>query len=187
MLPVSLQGKPTMGVTIATWVKVKNTTAPGINEVFGTQALGISDPEKKGQYHFEILDKGKVRFFHRNSNKTVYGRTTKEGITENRWVHVAGTYNPINKQTIIYINGHPIKDYEQTDPQETDNLGTDWSDAAYIGAFNGIGGARRQFKGALDEFYIFPCALPEVQVTAVRDTHRMRKLSDEVRVCYSHG
>lgn len=170
-----LQGKPTLGVTISAWVKVKNVTAPNINEIFVTEAPGITDPSKQGQYHFEILNKGKVRFFQRNMDKTVYGRTTIEGIPENKWVHLAGIYNPESKQAAIYINGRAVKNYEQTDAQETEALNTDWSKAAYIGTFYDDEGPRRQFKGALDEFYIFPCALPDNQIVTLKDTHRIRK------------
>ena len=150
-------------------------TGPNINEIFVTEAPGITDPTKQGQYHFEILDKGKVRFFQRNKDKTVYGRTTIEGIPENKWVHLAGIYNPNSKQATIYINGHPVKDYEQTDSQQTEALNTDWSKSAYIGTFYDDKGPRRQFKGVLDEFYIFPCALPDDQIGTLRDTHRIRK------------
>lgn len=164
-----------MGVTIATWVKVKSVTGSNINEIFVTEAPGITDPTKQGQYHFEIVDKGKVRFFQRNKDKTVYGRTTIEGIPENKWVHLAGNYNPNTKQATIYINGRPVKAYDQTEPQQTESLSTDWSKAAYIGAFKDDQGPPRQFKGALDEFYIFPCALPDDQIVTLKDTHRMRK------------
>ena len=169
------QGKPTLAVTIAAWVKARNVTGPNVNEIFMTEAPGVADPTKQGQYHFEILDKGRVRFFQRNMDKTVYGRTTREGIPGNTWVHLAGVYNPASKQALIYINGRPIMDYEQTDAQETDSLGTDWSKAAYIGTFTDDQGLPRQFKGALDEFYIFPCALSGIQIAKLKDTHKMRK------------
>lgn len=140
-----------------------------------TEAPGVTDPTKQGQYHFEIVDKGRVRFFQRNKDKTVYGRTTIEGIPENKWVHLAGNYNPNTKQATIYINGRPVKAYDQTEPQQTESLSTDWSKAAYIGAFKDNQGPPRQFKGALDEFYIFPCALSDDQIMTLKDTHRMRK------------
>lgn len=140
-----------------------------------TEAPGVTDPTKQGQYHFEILDKGRVRFFQRNVDKTVYGRTTKEGIPENTWVHLTGIYNPNSKQALIYINGRPVLDYEQTEPQETESLSTDWSKTAYIGTFMDDQGVPRQFKGALDEFYIFPCALSGEQILKLKDTHKMRK------------
>lgn len=143
-----------------------------------TEAPGITDPTKQGQYHFEIVDKGKVRFFQRNNNKTVYGRTTLEGIPENKWVHLAGVYNPSSKQATIYINGRAIKDYEQTESQQTESLNTDWSKAAYIGSFKDDQGPPRQFKGALDEFYIFPCALQDDQIVTLKDTHRIRKFME---------
>ena len=171
-----LQGKPTLAVTIAAWVKAKNVTGPNVNEIFVTEAPGVTDPSKQGQYHFEILKGGRVRFFQRNMDKTVYGRTTKERIPENTWVHLAGVYNPLSKQAQIYINGSPILDYEQTDAQETEALGTDWSKAAYIGTFMDDQGPPRQFKGALDEFYIFPCPLSDLQIAKLKDTHKMRKL-----------
>ncbi|XP_074627228.1 uncharacterized protein LOC141885237 isoform X4 [Acropora palmata] len=174
---LNFKGKPTLAVTIAAWVKAKNVTGPNVNEIFMTEAPGIADPNKQGQYHFEILDKGRVRFFQRNMDKTVYGRTTREGIPGNTWVHLAGVYNPASKQALIYINGRPIMDYEQTDAQETDSLGTDWSKAAYIGTFTDDQGPPRQFKGALDEFYIFPCALSGIQIAKLKDTHKMPKLS----------
>lgn len=164
-----------MGVTIATWVRAKNVTGSNINEIFVTEAPGVTDPTKQGQYHFEIVDKGRVRFFQRNKDKTVYGRTTIEGIPENKWVHLAGNYNPNTKQATIYINGRPVKAYDQTEPQQTESLSTDWSKAAYIGAFKDNQGPPRQFKGALDEFYIFPCALSDDQIMTLKDTHRMRK------------
>lgn len=140
-----------------------------------TEAPGVTDPTKQGQYHFEIVDKGRVRFFQRNKDKTVYGRTTIEGIPENKWVHLAGNYNPNTKQATIYINGRPVTAYDQTEPQQTESLSTDWSKAAYIGAFKDNQGPPRQFKGALDEFYIFPCALSDDQIMTLKDTHRMRK------------
>ena len=170
-----LQGKPTLGVTIATWVKAKNLTGPNVNEIFVTAAPGVAGPTKQGEYHFEILDKGRVRFFQRNNGKTVYGRTTKETIPLNTWVHLAGIYNPNSKQALIYINGHPVLDYEQTEPHETDSLSTDWSKGAFIGSFTDDLGTSRQFKGALDEFYMFPCALTGQQIVKLRDTHKMRK------------
>ena len=145
-----------------------------------TEAPGVTDPTKQGQYHFEILDKGRVRFFQRNMDKTVYGRTTKEGIPENTWVHLAGIYNPNSKQALIYINGRPVLDYEQTDQQQTEFLSTDWSKAAYIGAFRDDQGPPRQFKGALDEFYIFPCALSGDQIVKLKDTHKMRKFVNDL-------
>ena len=140
-----------------------------------TEAPGVTDPTKQGQYHFEIVDKGRVRFFQRNKDKTVYGRTTIEGIPEKKWVHLAGNYNPNTKQATIYVNGRPVKAYDQTEPQQTESLSTDWSKAAYIGAFKDDQGPPRQFKGALDEFYIFPCALSDDQIMTLKDTHRMRK------------
>ena len=176
-----MQGKPTLAVTIAAWVKAENVTGPNVNEIFMTEAPGIADPNKQGQYHFEILDKGRVRFFQRNMDKTVYGRTTREGIPGNTWVHLAGVYNPASKQALIYINGRPIMDYEQTDAQETDSLGTDWSKAAYIGTFTDDQGPPRQFKGALDEFYIFPCALSGIQIAKLKDTHKMRKFNKPLK------
>ncbi|XP_068700145.1 uncharacterized protein [Montipora foliosa] len=173
---LNFKGKPTLAVTIAAWVKAKNVTGPNVNEIFVTEAPGVVDSTKQGQYHFEILKGGRVRFFQRNMDKTVYGRTTKERIPENTWVHLAGVYNPLSKQAQIYINGSPILDYEQTDAQETEALGTDWSKAAYIGTFMDDQGPPRQFKGALDEFYIFPCPLSGLQIAKLKDTHKMPKL-----------
>jgi len=114
--------------------------------------------------------------------KTVYGRTTKDGIPENKWVHLAGIYNPNSKQALIYINGRPVLDYDQTEPQQTEFLSTDWSKAAYIGNFMDDQGPPRQFKGALDEFYIFPCALSGDQIVKLKDTHKMRKFVNDLFV-----
>ena len=170
----NFRGKPTLAVTMATWIKVKDMRGPNINEIFSTLAPGIKDPTKRGQYHFEV-DQGKVRFFHRSFDKTVYGRTTKNMIEPNTWVHVAGTYDPISKQAVVFVNGEPVKDYDQTDVQQTNSLNTDWSEGAYIGSHLHDNSTRRQFRGAMDEFYMFPCALPAEQIGILKDIHALRE------------
>ncbi|XP_031556840.1 uncharacterized protein LOC116293538 isoform X2 [Actinia tenebrosa] len=167
------KGKPTKAVTIAAWVHIKDMSTPNVHEIFVTESPGIQNDQKKGQYHFEILDKGKIRFFQRNYDKTVYGRTTKRVILPNRWVHIAGTYNPGSREATIYVNGERITEYEQTDPQETDALSTDWSDVAHIGSHYGSNQTLRKFKGALDEFYIFPCNLGTSEIKTLMETHKI--------------
>lgn len=129
----------------------------------------------KGQYRFEILHDGKVRFFQRNLNKTVYGRTTKQVIEPNRWIHIAGSYNPGSREATIFINGERVKDYDDEEEQETDTFSTEWGDVAQIGSHYLTDKNLRKFKGALDEFYIFPCSMDTPDVKTLMKTHELRK------------
>ena len=172
-LDQSFKGKPTQAVTLATWIKVKDLSGPNVNEIFSTLLPGSRYPTR-GQYHFEV-DQGKVRFFQRNLDKTVYGRTTKGVVKPNTWVHVAGTYDPATKQADVFVDGIATKEYDHVDAQQTGALNTDWAGGAFIGSHLHDNATRRQFRGALDEFYIFPCALTADQIKSLKDIHTLRE------------
>ena len=112
----AFKGKPTSDVTIAAWVKLKDINGPNIHELFATSAPAAKNP-KKGQYHFEVLDQGKVRFFQRNNGKIVYGLTTKPVVQADTWVHLAGTYDSSTNKAAVFVNGEPVVDYLQSDTQ----------------------------------------------------------------------
>ncbi|XP_048581714.1 uncharacterized protein LOC5511228 isoform X2 [Nematostella vectensis] len=167
----NFQGKPTNALTLATWVNVKDVS--GVKEIFATQNSGEAD--KKGQYHFEILDQGKIRFFQRNEDKVVYGKTTKPIIQPNRWTHIAGTYDPVTRDATVYVNGEAVREYESTESQQTDTFSMDWNNEAQIGNHQDGTRTTRQFQGAMDEFYMFPCALPSAEIRKLKDTRTMPK------------
>lgn len=113
---MTFKGKPTEDVTIATWVKLKDINGPNVHELFSTSASSVKGPQK-GQYHFEVLSQGKVRFFQRNNGKAVYGLLTKPVVREDEWVHLAGTYDSKTNKATIFVNGEPVVDYLQSDKQ----------------------------------------------------------------------
>lgn len=149
-----------------------------VHEIFVAEAnASPKDNIMKPQYRFEIVDQGKIRFFQRNFNKTVYGKTTKKVIVPNRWIHIAGSYNPGSRDATIFVNGQRVTDYEKTDKQETDSLNTEWGDVVQIGSHYLSDDKLRKFKGALDEFYIFPCSLDTSDVSMLMKNRGVRKFT----------
>ena len=89
----------------------------------GVKVVDVSSAP--AQFQLEAVD-GRVRWFHRNENKTTVFSIVTDGpvITRKKWVHVACTYNGLTGDAKIYIDGALAKQ-EIADPGVF--LSLDWT------------------------------------------------------------
>eukprot|EP00795_Rhopilema_esculentum_P008194 gene8194-14126_t len=147
--------KPVEAVTIALWIKLD--TNKGIQSIFDTIGQKFSN-HKEGQYHVEI-ENGKVRWFHRNEqHKVVFSIMSQPLVGENVWHHIAGTYDAQKSIARLFLDGDLVA-------KGTGNgyLSQDWTGKAGIGKHEHPYGDRL-LRGMVDEFFIFGCALPRLEV-----------------------
>eukprot|EP00794_Sanderia_malayensis_P004400 gene4400-4989_t len=147
--------KPIEAVTIALWVKLD--TNKGIQSIFDTIG-GKFSTHKEGQYHVEI-ENGKVRWFHRNEkHAVVFSITSTALVAEGAWTHIAGTYDAEKAIAKLFINGDLV-----AKGPGNGFLSQDWTGKAGIGKHEHPYG-NRLLRGMVDEFFIFNCALPRIEV-----------------------
>ncbi|XP_068705792.1 uncharacterized protein [Montipora foliosa] len=165
---------PREGITISTWIKLD--TNKGIQSIFDT--VGSHSRHRDGQYHFEI-DNGKVRWFHRNENHdTIFSLLTRPVVKEAIWIQLTATYSAKMQRARVFVNGDLN--------QETSGRGLlslDWGGKAGIGRHAHPFGSRL-LRGMIDEFYIFPCELPRLEVLVLMRHCRVyfkntKKVTDE--------
>ncbi|XP_067047616.1 uncharacterized protein [Acropora muricata] len=145
---------PREGITIATWIRLD--TNKGIQSIFDT--VGSHSRHRDGQYHFEI-DNGKVRWFHRNENHdTIFSLLTRPVVREGIWTQLTATYNAQKQRARVFVNG----DLSQEE-KGSGLLSLDWGGKAGIGRHKHQFG-NRLLRGMIDEFYIFPCELPRLEI-----------------------
>jgi len=171
--------KPRTGITIALWVYMDTTE--GQQEIFHT-----IDPKaqinKHGMYYLEVSD-GHVRWFHRNElGETIFSvETGKAMIQREVWIHLGVTYDSTTAKAIIYGNGDVI----QTD-DGSGLLSLDWSGRVSIGKFYDTSDAGdylegRDFRGILDELFIYNRALSAIEVS------RLSQICDFRRIVLYYG
>ncbi|XP_078383686.1 uncharacterized protein LOC144666194 isoform X4 [Oculina patagonica] len=165
---------PREGITISTWVKLD--TNKGIQSIFDT--VGSHSKHKDGQYHFEI-ENGKVRWFHRNENHdTIFTLLTRPVVREGIWTQITATYNAAKQRARVFVNGDMR---EEVKGQGL--LSLDWGGKAGIGRHKHQFG-NRLLRGMIDEFYIFPCELPRLEILVlmrhcrVYFTHNPKKVTE---------
>ncbi|PFX19688.1 Fibropellin-1 [Stylophora pistillata] len=166
---------PREGITISTWLKLD--TNKGIQSIFDT--VGSHSRHKDGQYHFEI-ENGKVRWFHRNENHdTIFSLLSRAVVGEGVWTQITATYSAKKQRARVYVNGDMVQ-------EEIGQgfLSQDWGGKAGIGRHKHQFG-NRLLRGMIDEFYIFPCELPRLEILVlmrhcrVYFTHKPKKVTEE--------
>jgi len=141
--------------------------------------VGSHSKHKDGQYHFEI-ENGKVRWFHRNENHdTIFSLLTRPTIREGVWTQITATYSASKQRARVFVNGDMR---EEVKGQGL--LSLDWGGKAGIGRHKHPFG-NRLLRGMIDEFYIFPCELPRLEILVlmrhcrVYFTNKPKKLTEE--------
>ena len=160
----TFKGKPVSGVTLATWVWLDDLKDP-THQLFVTIDPGWKNPRFKSVYDFGITDKGAVHFSHRN----VFGRRTTPSVNAKQWVHIAGTYNLQQDKVHIYVNGTEMTSFTRVDQQKSKLLSQDWSELAALGKFQYTRTVKRNMRGKMDEFYMYPCALGPKHIQKLKD------------------
>lgn len=80
------KNKPSKAVTVAVWLKVNSTS--GKQSIFATDDLAVG-----GHYHFELVN-GRITWVYMGTRGLVFDcKTETEVVQNNKWVHVAGTYD----------------------------------------------------------------------------------------------
>jgi len=147
--------KPVEAITIALWVKLD--TNKGIQSIFDTVGQKFSN-HKEGQYHVEI-ENGKIRWFHRNEKHTVvFSIMSQPLVSEGLWHHIAGTYDAQKSIAKLFLNGDMV-----ARGSGNGYLSQDWTGKAGIGKHEHPYGDRL-LRGMVDEFFIFGCALPRLEI-----------------------
>nr|XP_058949529.1 uncharacterized protein LOC131777281 isoform X1 [Pocillopora verrucosa] len=166
---------PRAGITISTWVKLD--TNKGIQSIFDT--VGSHSRHKDGQYHFEI-ENGKVRWFHRNENHdTIFSLLSRPVVREGVWTQITATYSAKKQRARVFVNGDMVQE-----EKGQGFLSQDWGGKAGIGRHKHQFG-NRLLRGMIDEFYIFPCELPRLEILVlmrhcrVYFTHKPKKVTEE--------
>ncbi|XP_057309168.1 uncharacterized protein LOC130647358 isoform X2 [Hydractinia symbiolongicarpus] len=150
--------KPRDSITMAVWVKLE--TNRGIQSVFDTVGGAMSN-HREGQYHLEI-DNGRIRWFHRNERRvTIFSVLSEPLITEGNWTHITGTYSGLQREAKLFVNGDLVGTDSNT--SSTIYLSQDWEVKAGIGKHEHKFG-NRLLRGMVDEFFIFACSLPRLEI-----------------------
>jgi len=152
--------KPVSAVTVAAWVFIESNTDR--QTIFATRAGG-SDHDN----FFLEIEQGKIRWYHIDTaGKTVFFVVTESLLPAKTWVHVAGSYSVQTGEVRFFINAEESKLSMGKGP-----LTQDWDAYAKIAS----GGTGNQFKGIIDEFYIFNCSLVDEQIRVIADTCKLRE------------
>lgn len=160
----SFTGKPTKGLTIATWIWLEDINEP-THQLFVTIDPGWTNPRYKSVYDFAIADGGAIQFSHRN----VFGRRTTPVIKPQVWTHIAATYDLQSDLVHLYVNGKEMTSFTRVDRRRSEMLSQDWSEATTAGKFLYTTNRVRYLRGRLDEYYLYPCALAPQQVNSLMD------------------
>ncbi|XP_047144561.1 uncharacterized protein LOC100203132 isoform X2 [Hydra vulgaris] len=167
------KNKPVDAITMALWIKLDSTS--GIQSVFDTVG-GKHSTHRDGQYHVEI-DNGKIRWFHRNEyHMTIFSVVTKPILQNNVWTHIGGTYNAAKREAKLFLNGDLVGIDNHTSILR--NLSQDWETKTGIGKHEHPFG-NRLLRGMIDEFYIFSCELPRIEVLVLMHHCKIYWKNDE--------
>jgi archaellum component FlaG (FlaF/FlaG flagellin family) len=127
----------TTALTLEAWIK-RDTT--GTSDTWQEIVDKIGNNQS---YRLYIKNNGEVTFL---INSTPHYLTTAPIVTSSQWTHLAATYNSVNGQMKIYVNGDSVASKTLSTPEQIQNP----ADSLYIG-----GTGNQFFKGQIDEVRIW--------------------------------
>ena len=145
--------------TIAFWIK--------LNSAIGRQPILVVSGEDS-DLRLEIIG-GHVQWFYSEHNQSLpkFNITTNKVINERDWTHVVAQYDSSIGNARLYLDGIKI-----AEGHSERGLRVQWSWKVVIGRHT-VSGEELAINGAIDEFYIFYCALPPL---GIRRLHEKCKL-----------
>jgi len=152
----SAEDIPTSAITLAAWVKCKNTG--GHHAIFNARASDAT-----WLIHTELRSNGQFRWLLRAYGGFTIFDIYAGSVTWDEWLHYASTYDQAAGKAILYINGEVVREENVTNPR---NIAGDWDRGARVG-YN-IDNAR-PFTGLMDDFCLFKRALPQAEVQGVME------------------
>ena len=145
------QDIPKSAVTLAVWVKCKNT-----GDHHATVNARASD--NTWVMHGEIRSGGNYRWLLRAYGSTTIFDIEAGAVKWDEWTHYAGTYDKATGKAILYINGAVIQQQTIVNPP---SIAGDWGTGARVG-YN-VDNAR-PFTGLMDELYLYTRALSQKEI-----------------------
>ena len=155
-------GKPTVGVSIATWVKL--STVDGSHVIF--RSTSKKNFLSKTAYFLEIND-GRIHWSHHNDiGGMVFMVISPQVVEANSWNHAVVTYDSISQKAKVMLNGK-VKAVGRGHGILSDQ----WGDT-----FFGSISEKKQFNGFLDEVYMFKRPLENAEVKRYLENMDTRNL-----------
>ena len=134
-------------LTIALWVKLDSVTAR-------QPILAVSG--ERSDLHLEV-DDGHVQWLYVEKFPR-FVVTTEKLVSPDEWTHLVAQYDATRSSAKLYINGELV-----AEERGEGVLRIQWADKTVVGRHS-VRGERFAIQGAVDEFYIYYCALPPLEV-----------------------